>query len=103
MPFTPILAALLLAGFAALASPAQAQGAPAGTAPTEAPKDEKPAASPRPRASREPSIGQIALRERQRKCGAEWKEMKAGGKVADGLKWPKFWSQCNARLKGSTA
>lgn len=100
MPFRSILAAALLAGFAALASPAHAQGAPTGAAPAEPPKDEKPAAAPRARTPREPSIGQIALRERQRKCGAEWKEMKAGGKVADGLKWPKFWSQCNARLKG---
>ena len=45
----------------------------------------------------------MAARERQRKCGVEWKELKAGGKVADGMKWPKFWSQCNARLKGNTA
>jgi hypothetical protein len=65
------------------------------------------AASPRPRREagtrREPSIGQAAARERQRKCAAEWKQAKAGGKLADGMKWPGFWSRCNARLKGAAA
>jgi hypothetical protein len=42
----------------------------------------------------------MAARDRQRKCGAEWKEAKAAGKTG-GLKWPQYWSQCNARLKGS--
>jgi hypothetical protein len=28
---------------------------------------------------------------------------KADGRVASGTKWPKFWSQCNARLKGNSA
>ena len=51
---------------------------------------------------KEPTVGQMALRERQKKCGAEWKEAKAAGKT-QGLKWPKFWSQCNARLKGNSA
>lgn len=52
---------------------------------------------------KEPTVGQMAARERQRKCAAEWKTTKAAGKVADGMKWPKFWSQCNARLKGNAA
>src|SRR5215211_1760504 len=50
---------------------------------------------------REPTVNQMAARERQRKCAAEWKEQKAAGKT-QGLKWPKYWSQCNARLKGKT-
>ena len=50
--------------------------------------------------NKEPTVGQMAARERQRKCAAEWKTAKAGGKVADGMKWPKFWSACNTRLKG---
>ena len=41
----------------------------------------------------------MAARERQKKCGAEWKEAKAAGKTA-GMKWPQYWSQCNTRLKG---
>ena len=49
----------------------------------------------------EPSVNQMAARERQRKCAAEWKEAKAAGKT-EGLKWPKYWSRCNARLKGKT-
>ena len=52
---------------------------------------------------KEPTVGQMAARERQRKCAAEWKTAKAGGKVAEGMKWPKFWSQCNTRLKGNSA
>jgi uncharacterized protein (DUF2237 family) len=37
--------------------------------------------------------------ERRKKCAAEWKEAKAAGKTA-GQKWPKFYSECNKRLKG---
>lgn len=36
--------------------------------------------------------------ERRKKCSAEWKEAKAAGKTG-GLKWPKFYSDCNKRLK----
>lgn len=39
-------------------------------------------------------------KERRAKCSAEWKEAKAAGKTA-GLKWPKFYSDCNKRLKGA--
>ena len=37
-------------------------------------------------------------KERRAKCSAEWKEMKAAGKTS-ALKWPKFYSDCNKRLK----
>jgi hypothetical protein len=50
----------------------------------------------------EPTVKAMAARERQRKCAAEWKEAKAAGKTGE-LKWPKYWSQCNARLKGNSA
>jgi hypothetical protein len=43
--------------------------------------------------------GRAAALERQRKCGAEWKEAKAAGKVEKGMTWPKYWSACNTRLK----
>jgi hypothetical protein len=46
-----------------------------------------------------PSAAQQALRERQKKCGAEWKADKAAGKVEKGMKWPQYWSKCNKRLK----
>ena len=55
------------------------------------------------REKREPTAGQLSARERQKKCGAEWKEAKAANKVAAGQKWPQFWSACNKRLKGGTA
>ena len=43
----------------------------------------------------------VTGKERMAKCSAEWKEMKAAGKTS-GLKWPKFWSDCNKRLKGQS-
>ena len=55
------------------------------------------------RGKREPSAGQLSARDRQKKCGAEWKEAKAANKVPPGQKWPQFWSACNKRLKGGTA
>ena len=49
----------------------------------------------------EPSAGQLAARERQKKCAAEWKETKAAAKSEKGATWPKFWSDCNKRLKAA--
>jgi len=40
----------------------------------------------------------MSFNERRKKCSAEWKEMKAAGKTS-AWKWPKFWSDCNKRLK----
>jgi hypothetical protein len=51
---------------------------------------------------KELTAAQLAARERMSKCSVEWKEAKAGGKLAKDAKWPKFWSECNARLKGGT-
>ena len=45
--------------------------------------------------------GQVAARERMKKCAAEWKATKAAGKVEKGMKWPQYWSACNKRLKGA--
>jgi hypothetical protein len=49
---------------------------------------------------KEPTAKQLAARERQAKCSAEWKLAKSEGKLEPGMKWPKFWSACKARLKG---
>ncbi|MCB8822070.1 hypothetical protein [Microvirga rosea] len=49
---------------------------------------------------KEPTAGQLAARERMKKCSAEWKDAKAAGKVTKDMKWPKFWSDCNKRIKG---
>jgi hypothetical protein len=62
-------------------------------APVRAATDEPAAAAKRPL-----SPGQVAARERQKKCAAEWKVAKANGKT-EGQTWPKFWSACNTRLK----
>jgi hypothetical protein len=48
-----------------------------------------------------PTAGQLAARERQKKCRAEWKAAKAAGKVEKGMTWPKYWSACNKRLKAA--
>ncbi len=93
----------LLLGLALAATPAVAQDPPNEAPAAKAPEENRDRGGGRTRPNRrEPSVGQLALRERQRKCGAEWREMKAGGKVADGMRWPSFWSQCNARLRGRT-
>lgn len=88
-----IAAAIVAAGLAT-AAPASAQTAAATTSTTTA----APAAKPK----RTPTPGQLAARERQKKCAAEWKEAKAAGKVEKGMKWPQYWSACNKRLKGAT-
>jgi hypothetical protein len=82
-----IVAAMLIAAPLAFASsPAGAQTA-APTATTQA------------KTKRAPTAAQQAMRERQKKCGAEWKAAKAAGKVEKGMTWPKYWSACNKRLK----
>ena len=35
---------------------------------------------------------------RQQQCATEWKQAKDAGKVPDGMTWPKFYSECSARL-----
>ena len=74
--------------------PGLAKDAPA-TAPAAT---EAPAAAP---AAKTPSPGQTAARERQKKCGAEWRGLTDAQKTAQGPKWPQFWSKCNKRLKGN--
>ena len=103
LSYAALLAACLLGS-----QPSMAQSAPSGT-PTagETTADTPAAAKPARRgrkaqSAKEPSVGQMAARERQRKCGAEWKEAKAANRTA-GMKWPQFWSRCNARLKGNQA
>jgi len=54
------------------------------------------------RPKKEPTARQMMARERQRTCAGEWKSAKAAG-TTGGAKWPKFWSACNARLKGGSA
>ncbi len=48
------------------------------------------------------SPGRTAMLTRERQCGAEWRAQKPALVAATpGLTWPKYWSQCNTRLKAS--
>jgi len=70
------------------AEPAKAE--PAKTEPAKAAAPAKPAAG-----------GATAAKDRQKKCGAEWTAQKADLKKKDPkITWPKYWSECNKRLKG---
>lgn len=68
---------------------------------TSAPATSAPAASAPAPSAKAPSAGQAAARERQKTCGAEWRGLTDAQKVAQGPKWPQFWSKCNKRLKGN--
>ena len=84
-----ILAAVLAAGL--VGTPAlTASAAAQATTTTDKAKTKKP-----------PTPGQIAVRERMKKCAGEWKQAKAAGKIEKGQTWPKFWSACNKRLKAA--
>ena len=104
------LAAVLWAPGTGTAQPAPAGGgsgaATAGSpAPTRGAGSTAPARGTKTRsekgAARTPSAGQSAMRDRQRRCGAEWREAKAAGRIQQGMRWPQFWSACNKRLKGA--
>jgi hypothetical protein len=91
--YKAMFAAVVAAGLIAAPLPPLAQTAAAQpTAPATTTATTKKA----------PSAGQLAARERQKKCGAEWKEAKTAGKVEKGMTWPKYWSACNKRLKAGT-
>jgi hypothetical protein len=95
------------------AAPAEApKTAPAAEAPAPAPAAEapKPAPAPAPaaeapkpaapKAAAPAKETKSAVNARQKACGAEWKAQKAELKKKDPkISWPKFWSECNARLK----
>ncbi|MCJ2035825.1 hypothetical protein [Methylobacterium sp. J-068] len=49
--------------------------------------------------TKQPSVGQSAARERQKKCGAEWRALSVADKAAQGPKWPQYYSKCVKRLK----
>jgi hypothetical protein len=62
-----------------------------------------PVAAQAAKPKKEPTAAQLAARERQKACSAEWKKAKAGGTLVAGQKWPQFWSACNKRLKAARA
>jgi Ni/Co efflux regulator RcnB len=87
-----ILTAILAAALMAAPVPTFTHGAQAQT-------EAKPAK--KTKAKKPPTAGQLAARERQKKCGAEWKAAKKAGKVEKGMTWPKYWSACNKRLRAA--
>lgn len=92
--FARLLKAALSAAPLLLVQPALAKEPPAAKPATET---KAPEAKP----AREPSPGQSAARERQKKCGVEWRGLTDAQKTSQGPKWPQYWSKCNARLKGN--
>jgi hypothetical protein len=98
--YKAMFAAVVAAGLIAAPLPTLTQTATAQTAQPAAPA--KPEAKNDTKSAKTPSAGQAAARERQKKCGAEWKEAKAAGKVEKGMKWPQYWSACNKRLKAAS-
>ena len=53
--------------------------------------------------AKKPSPAREMAATRRRECSAEWKADKAAGKITNGMKWPQFYSACNARKKGAAA
>ena|SRR6476661_3818658 len=96
--FRTIIAAAIAVGMmtapVAIGSAAAQTATPGASKPASA-----PASTPASTSKKPASAGQQAMHERQKKCGAEWKEAKAAGKVEKGMTWPKYWSACNKRLK----
>ena len=86
-----IAAAVLAAGL--IAAPL-AQNAAAQTK-----TETRSATAAKPKTSKPLTPGQQAARDRQKRCGEEWKAAKTAGKVETGMKWPQYWSACNKRLK----
>ena len=90
-----LFAAVLVAGLIAAPLPVLTPTATAQTEKADATKTKKA------KTKKPPTPGQLAARERLKKCGAEWKAAKAAGKIEKGMKWPKYWSACNKRLKAA--
>lgn len=76
---------------------AQCRASMTATAATPAPAAAK--ANPASHLPGAQSPAMIAMHNRQRQCGAQWKADKAAGKIPAGQTWPQYWSKCNARLK----
>ncbi len=76
----------------------------AATPPAAAPAASAPAPTVAPSTAAPPAVsgGMAAMHVRQQQCGAEWRAQKAALVVqTPGLTWPRYWSQCNARLKAA--
>lgn len=93
---------------AAPAAPATQTANPLNPAPAPAPATppvttaSTPAATAAPAPAAPASGGRAAFFAREKQCGAEWRANKESlTKQTPGLTWPKYLSQCNARLKSA--
>jgi hypothetical protein len=62
-----------------------------------------PAAKPTPAKTapaKAPSAAQTAARARMTQCSKQYQADKAAKKLAAGQTWPKYYSACNAKMKG---
>ena len=59
-----------------------------------------PAAAP-VTAAKKPADPKEAEHARERACAADWKAAKASGRVAAGMTWPTYWSECDKRKKAA--
>lgn len=89
------------------AAPAAAAPAAPATPPVASSKVVPPepgtpeAAKPDTADAKKLTPGQIAARERIKKCGGMWQADKAANKIPAGQKWPQYWSACNKKLKAA--
>ncbi|MCQ4189959.1 hypothetical protein NEI07_10200, partial [Methylocystis sp. NLS-7] len=77
--------------------PPATEAKPAAPPPAAPPAATEATPSPKPATD-----AKTATRERQKKCAAEWNEKKAELKKSDKkITWPKYWSECNKKLKAA--
>ena len=81
--------------------PATQQSTSTPAAAPAAAKTTAPKADTSKTAAKPASPGREAMVARERACGADWKADKAAGKVAAGMTWPKYWSECDKRKKAA--
>jgi hypothetical protein len=82
----------------AAATPAAKPAATTTTTPAATPAATT-TTTPAAKTTAKPSTGRQAMVARERACGVDWKADKAAGKVAAGMTWPKYWSDCDKRKK----
>jgi hypothetical protein len=68
------------------------------TAAASAPDSEAAPTGRRSKAAKQAASGDY--KERQKRCGGEWRGAKAAN-TTNGQKWPQFFSACNTRLKAA--
>ncbi|GJE55161.1 hypothetical protein [Methylobacterium thuringiense] len=52
-----------------------------------------------PASARDRDAALSPARERQKRCGTEWRGLSTADKTAKGPTWPQFYSKCVKRLK----